>query len=133
MIDGRLKMVTISPLNRPRPAPETMARAKPTASGQSGWSRNTIPARIAEKPRIEPIERSTWRAMMTIISPIAATMTSGIGEKHDAPGVGRQKARLDSADHRAEDDQHHQDACLAGAQDVAERGGDAHSAVSHPW
>ena len=78
MMDGSRNSVTSSPLTRPSAAPQASAVSTPTISGQSGWARNTMPAAMAEKPRIEPIDRSTWRATITVISPIAATSTSGI-------------------------------------------------------
>ena len=59
IIEGSLKMVTKSPLKRPRAVPVPIATRNPTGHQISGKSRYIRPATIAEKPSIDPIERST--------------------------------------------------------------------------
>ncbi len=61
------------PLTAPQTAPIASATAKTTASETFGWWTYSTPVAYAEIPRTDPIERSTFRVMMTIVSPIASS------------------------------------------------------------
>ena len=63
-----------------------MPARMPTMIGSSGRSRKIMPATIDEKPRIEPIERSTWRATITIIWPIARDQDQRDGQQRRCAG-----------------------------------------------
>ena len=65
--------MTIRPFTTPQTAPMASARRKTTGSATSGWCTYRTPVAYAEIPRIDPIERSTFRVMMTIVSPIASS------------------------------------------------------------
>ena len=70
---GTRPTVTIRPLTTPQTAPIAERDRKTTASETCGWCTYSTPVAYAEIPRTDPIERSTFRVMMTIVSPIASS------------------------------------------------------------
>ena len=58
---------------------------------RSGYS---MPRAIAATAMIDPMDRSTWRATITSICPIAAIMISGVEQQDHAQLVQRQELRL---------------------------------------
>src|ERR687891_1289727 len=75
MIAGTLPTVTRRPLNSPQPRPTATASTAVPPTERPLWADSVSALTNAERPTIEPTERSMLRVSTTIVWPTATTTT----------------------------------------------------------